>query len=155
MGPVRVPKEAYYGAQTQRAVENFPISGWRFGREFLYALGLIKYASAKVNFELGLMKKRIARAIEQASREVMEGRWDEQFVVDVFQTGSGTSTHMNTNEVIANRANEILGSSKGSYQPVSMPCESGPISNDLPSSIISTGHPSAETPQPERSIQGF
>jgi fumarate hydratase class II len=118
MGPVKVPKEAYYGAQTQRAVENFSISGWRFGREFLYALGLIKYASARVNFELGLMKRRNARAIEQASREVMEGRWDEQFVVDVFQTGSGTSTNMNANEVIANRANEILGSKKGSYQPI-------------------------------------
>jgi fumarate hydratase class II len=118
MGPVNVPKEAYYGAQTQRAVENFPVSGWRFGREFLYALGLIKYASAKVNVELGLMKKRIAKVIEQASREVMEGRWDEQFVVDVFQTGSGTSTNMNANEVIANRANEILRSNKGSYQPV-------------------------------------
>ena len=138
MGPIKVPKEAYYGAQTQRAVENFPISGWRFGREFLYALGLIKYASAKVNFELGLMKRRIARAIEQASREVMEGRWDEQFVVDVFQTGSGTSTNMNTNEVIANRANEILGSSKGSYQPVhpNDHVNLGQSSNDVfPSSI--------------------
>ena len=118
MGPVRVPKEAYYGAQTQRAIENFPVSGWRFGREFLYALGLIKYASAKANFELGLLGKRIARAIEQASQEVMEGRWDEQFVVDIFQTGSGTSTNMNANEVIANRANEILGSKKGTYRPV-------------------------------------
>ena len=138
LGPVKVPKEAYYGAQTQRAVENFPISSWRFGREFLSALGLIKYASAKVNFELGLMKRRIARAIEQASREVMEGRWDEQFVVDVFQTGSGTSTNMNTNEVIANRANEILGSSKGSYQPVhpNDHVNLGQSSNDVfPSSI--------------------
>jgi fumarate hydratase class II len=118
MGPVKVLKEAYYGAQTQRAIENFPISGWRFQRELIHALGLIKYASAKVNFELGLLEKRIAKAIEQASREVMEGRWDEQFVVDIFQTGSGTSTNMNANEVIANRANEILGSKKGSYQPV-------------------------------------
>lgn len=118
MGPVKVPKEAYYGAQTQRAVENFPISGWRFGRELLYALGLIKYASAKTNFELGLLEKKIARAIEQASQEVMEGRWDEQFVVDIFQTGSGTSTNMNGNEVIANRANEILGNKKRTYRPV-------------------------------------
>jgi fumarate hydratase class II len=118
MGPVRVPKEAYYGAQTQRAVENFPVSGWRFGREFLYALGLIKYASAKTNFELGLLGKRIVKAIEQASQEVMEGRWDKQFVVDIFQTGSGTSTNMNGNEVIANRANEILGSKRGAYRPV-------------------------------------
>ena len=118
MGPVRVPKEAYYGAQTQRAVENFPISGWRFQRELIHALGLIKYASAKINFELGLLEKRISKAIEQASREVMEGRWDKQFVVDIFQTGSGTSTNMNANEVIANRANEILGSQKGTYQPI-------------------------------------
>jgi len=118
MGPVRVPKEAYYGAQTQRAVENFPVSGWRFGREFLYALGLIKYASAKTNFELGLLGKRMVKAIEQASQEVMEGRWDKQFVVDIFQTGSGTSTNMNGNEVIGNRANEILGSKRGAYRPV-------------------------------------
>jgi len=118
MGPVRVPKEAYYGAQTQRAVENFPVSGWRFGREFLYALGLIKYASAKTNFELGLLGKRIGKTIEKASQEVMEGRWDKQFVVDIFQTGSGTSTNMNGNEVIANRANEILGNKRGAYRPV-------------------------------------
>jgi fumarate hydratase class II len=118
MGPVRVPKEAYYGAQTQRAIENFPVSGWRFGREFLYALGLIKYASAKTNFELGLLGKRMVKAIEQASQEVTEGRWDKQFVVDIFQTGSGTSTNMNGNEVIANRANEILGNKKGTYRPV-------------------------------------
>ena len=118
IGPVRVPKGAYYGAQTQRAVDNFPVSGWRFGREFIYVLGLMKYASAKMNFELGLLEKRIARAIEQASQEVMQGRWDEQFVVDIFQTGSGTSTNMNANEVIANRANEILGSKRGTYRPV-------------------------------------
>ena len=113
MGLVRVPKEAYYGAQTQRAIENFSISGWRFQREFIHALGLIKYASAKANFELGLMGKRMAKAIEKASTEVSEGRWDEEFVIDVFQTGSGTSTNMNANEVIANRANEILGGKKG------------------------------------------
>ncbi len=118
MGPVRVPKEAYYGAQTQRAVENFPVSGWRFGREFLYALGLIKYASAKVNLELGLLKKRSADAIVRASQEVMGGRWDDQFPVDIFQTGSGTSTNMNANEVIANRANQILGGKRGFYRPV-------------------------------------
>ncbi len=118
MGPVRVPKEAYYGAQTQRAIENFPISGWRFQREFIYALGLIKFAAAKTNSELGLLGKRVARAIAQASQEVMEGKWDEQFVVDIFQTGSGTSTNMNANEVIANRANAILGSKRGIYRPV-------------------------------------
>jgi fumarate hydratase class II len=118
MGPVKVPKQAYYGAQTQRAIENFPISGWRFGREFINALGLIKYASVKVNSELGLLGGRIARAIEKASAEVIKGRWDEQFVVDIFQTGSGTSTNMNANEVIANRANEILGNKKGTYRPI-------------------------------------
>ncbi len=118
MGPVRVPREAYYGAQTQRAAENFLISGWRFGREFIRSLGLIKYAAAKTNSELGLLERRVARAIEKASLEVMEGRWDAQFVLDVFQTGSGTSTNMNANEVIANRANEILGGRKGIYRPV-------------------------------------
>ena len=118
MGPVKVPKEAYYGAQTQRAIENFPVSGWRFQREFLYALGLVKYAAAMANLELGLLKKTIAIAIQKASREVMHGRWDEQFLVDIFQTGSGTSTNMNANEVIANRANEILGGKKGIYRPV-------------------------------------
>ena len=118
MGPVRVPKEVYYGAQTQRAVENFPVSGWRFPRELIGALGLIKSASARTNFELGLLQRRIARAIEQASDEVMKGRWDDQFVLDVFQTGSGTSTNMNANEVIANRANEMLKGEKGIYRPV-------------------------------------
>jgi fumarate hydratase class II len=118
MGPVKVPEQAYYGAQTQRAIENFPISGWRFGRELIYALGLIKYAAAKTNFDLDLLGRKMAKAIEQASQEVMEGRWDEQFVVDIFQTGSGTSTNMNANEVIANRANEIFGSKRGTYRPV-------------------------------------
>jgi fumarate hydratase class II len=118
MGSVRVPKSAYYGAQTQRAAENFPISGWRFQREFIYALGLIKYASARANVDLHLLERRRAKAIQRASEEVMEGRWDDQFVVDIFQTGSGTSTNMNANEVIANRANELLGSKRGVYRPV-------------------------------------
>jgi fumarate hydratase class II len=118
MGPVNVPKEAYYGAQTQRAVDNFPISGWRFQRELIYALGLVKYGAAKVNSGLGLLEGRMARAIQKASDEVMEGKWDAEFVVDIFQTGSGTSTHMNANELIANRANEILGGRKGIYQPI-------------------------------------
>jgi len=118
MGLVKVPAGVYYGAQTQRAADNFPVSGWRFPRELIGALGLIKSASARTNLELGLLQRRIARAIEQASDEVMEGRWDGQFVVDVFQTGSGTSTNMNANEVIANRANEILKGEKGVYRPV-------------------------------------
>jgi fumarate hydratase class II len=118
MGPVNVPKEVYYGAQTQRAIDNFPISGWRFERELIYALGLIKYGAAKANSELGLLEGRMARAIQKASDEVMGGKWDAEFVVDIFQTGSGTSTHMNANELIANRANEILGGRKGIYQPI-------------------------------------
>ena len=118
MGFVRVPKKAYYGAQTQRAVENFAISGWRFQREMIYALGLIKYGAAKVNSELGLLNGRMARAIQKASDEVIGGKWDAEFVVDIFQTGSGTSTNMNANELIANRANEILGGEKGAYQPI-------------------------------------
>jgi fumarate hydratase class II len=118
MGPVKVPSHAYYGAQTQRAVDNFPISVWRFPREFLLALGLVKQAAARVNNELKLLNGSLARAIEKASEEVVQGRWDDQFVVDIFQTGSGTSTNMNANEVIANRANELLGGRKGTYRPV-------------------------------------
>jgi fumarate hydratase class II len=111
MGPVRVPAEALYGAQTQRAVENFPISRMRFGRSFLSALGLIKMAAARANQQAGVLPAPIAQAIETAAAEVMEGRHDSQFVVDVFQTGSGTSTNMNANEVIAARATALLGHS--------------------------------------------
>jgi fumarate hydratase class II len=118
MGPVKVPKEAYYGAQTQRAIENFPISGWRFQREMIYALGLIKYGAASVNSELGFLEGRLARVIQRASDEVMGGKWDAEFAVDIFQTGSGTSTNMNANELIANRANELLGGRKGIYRPI-------------------------------------
>jgi fumarate hydratase class II len=138
MGPVKVPKVAYYGAQTQRAIENFPISGWRFGREMIHALGLIKFASARTNFEFGLLERRKARAIEKASEEVMDGRWDEEFVIDIFQTGSGTSTNMNANEVIANRANVILGGQKGIYKPVhpNDHVNLGQSSNDVFPSVI-------------------
>ena len=108
MGEVRVPAEALYGAQTQRAVENFPISQMRFGRDFLQALGLVKLAAAQANRQAGAVPSSIANAIEAASQEVLEGRHDSQFVVDVFQTGSGTSTNMNANEVIATRAAAIL-----------------------------------------------
>jgi fumarate hydratase class II len=104
----------------------------------IHALGLIKFASAKTNFNLGLVKRRIARAIEKASEEVMQGRWDDQFVVDVYQTGSGTSTNMNANEVIANRANEILGGQKGIYKPVhpNDHVNLGQSSNDVFPSVI-------------------
>jgi fumarate hydratase class II len=108
MGEIQVPKDAYYGAQTQRAVENFPISGIGFPPQFIRALGLIKYAAAAANQQLGLLDAPAAGAIRQAAREVMDGKFDEQFVVDIFQTGSGTSTNMNANEVIAKRALEIM-----------------------------------------------
>jgi fumarate hydratase class II len=112
MGEMAVPKEAFYGAQTARAVENFPISGWRFPREFIWALGLIKKEAARVNAELGVVPANLAEAIARAAEEVQDGRWDAQFVVDIFQTGSGTSTNMNANEVIATRARALLNGEK-------------------------------------------
>ncbi len=113
MGEKEVPQDAYYGIQTLRAVENFPISDLRFPRPFIRTLGLIKWAAALVNQELGLLESRRAKAIQQAAREVAEGKFDDQFIVDIFQTGSGTSTNMNANEVIANRAAELLGGRRG------------------------------------------
>ena len=118
MGPVEVPVDAYYGGQTMRAVHNFPISSLRFPRAFIKALGQIKLAAAQVNVELGLLDPRLGAAIVQAAQEGVDGRHDSQFVVDIFQTGSGTSTNMNANEVIANRAIEILGGERGSKKPV-------------------------------------
>ncbi|GBD85000.1 fumarate hydratase class II [bacterium BMS3Abin02] len=114
MGEMQVPAGAYYGASTQRAVENFPISKLRFGRRFIWALGLIKWAAAKANKEMGRYEAEKADAVMQACDEVMDGKFDDEFVVDIFQTGSGTSTNMNANEVIANRATEILGGTLGS-----------------------------------------
>ncbi len=118
LGEVKVPKDAYWGVQTQRAIENFPISGIRFGRRFIYALGLIKMACAQTNTELGLLDNKIGKAIVQACQEVMDGTLDAHFPLDIFQTGSGTSTNMNANEVIGNRANEILGHPLGEKGPV-------------------------------------
>src|SRR5438045_1644847 len=118
MGEVAVPAGALYGAQTQRAVENFPISNLRFPREFIRAMGLIKLAAARANMELRLLDKGIGNAIAGAAQEVIEGKLDEQFVVDIFQTGSGTSTNMNANEVIFNRAIQSLGGVVGSKKPV-------------------------------------
>ena len=116
MGPLEVPEGAYYGASTQRALENFPISGERFDRRFIWALGTIKYAAAIANRDLGLLDARKAEAIAQAAAEVAgpPGLFDDQFVLDIFQTGSGTSTNTNANEVIANRATELLGGEFGS-----------------------------------------
>ena len=118
MGEFEVPAEAYYGAQTMRAVVNFPISDLRFPRSFVGALGYIKLTAAQANAELGLLDQKISDAVVSASREVADGALDDQFVVDVFQTGSGTSTNMNANEVISNRAIEMLGGVIGSRSPV-------------------------------------
>jgi fumarate hydratase class II len=118
MGPVRIPADMLYGAQTERARQNFPISRLRFDRRFLYALGVIKRAAAEVNEELGLLDSERAGAIKQAAQEMMDGDLDANFVLDIFQTGSGTSTNMNANEVIANRANLILGGEVGTKEPV-------------------------------------
>ncbi len=118
MGELPVPSSAYFGAQTMRAVQNFPISELRFPRRFIRAMGLIKGTAAAVNLELGLIEKNVADAIQPAAEDVAEGMFDDQFVVDIFQTGSGTSTNMNANEVIANRAIEILEGVRGSRTPV-------------------------------------
>src|SRR3979409_1086814 len=114
MGEVEVPANAYYGASTQRAVLNFPISGQRFPRRFIRALGMVKKAAAQSNRELGLLSRRRARAIAAAAQEVIDGELDDQFPIDIYQTGSGTSTNTNANEVIANRAIEMLGAERGS-----------------------------------------
>jgi len=109
LGPVNVPASAYYGAQTQRAVDNFPISGLKPYPAFVWSMALIKRAAAEVHLDLGLLDEPMAKAIMQAGDEVLQGKHNDQFVVDPFQAGAGTSHNMNTNEVIANRANEILG----------------------------------------------
>ena len=118
MGEMPVPAEALYGATTQRAVLNFPISGYRFSRSYLRALGMVKLASARANLELGKLTPEQARFIEQAAEELIEGRLDEHFPIDIFQTGSGTSTNMNANEVLANRASQLAGEPIGSKKPV-------------------------------------
>ncbi len=117
-GPILVPEDAYYGAQTQRAIVNFPVSGLTLPTAFIHTLGLVKHHGASVNRELGLLDGTLAEAICRAAREVVDGKLDRQFLVDVFQTGSGTSTNMNANEVIAGRANEILTGTKGGKSPV-------------------------------------
>jgi fumarate hydratase class II len=113
LGEMRVPETSYYGAQTARAVENFPISGTTFPRHFIRALGIIKRACARANVELGDLDPKIADAISAAATEVIEGKLDAEFPLDIYQTGSGTSTNMNANEVIANRAAEIMGKERG------------------------------------------
>jgi fumarate hydratase class II len=115
LGEVAVPAEAYYGAQTQRAVENFTISGLRPHRAFIWSMAAIKRAAAEVNCALGLLDADRSAAVMRASQEVMDGQWDTQFLVDPFQAGAGTSHHMNINEVIANRATQLMGGTLGSY----------------------------------------
>ncbi|MEJ2164347.1 MAG: class II fumarate hydratase [Desulfobacterales bacterium] len=138
MGTVRVPEDAYYGSQTQRAADNFPISGLRFPPAFIRALALVKKCAARVNDILGLLDAELAAAVAHAAQEVMDGRFDDQFVVDVFQTGSGTSTNMNMNEVLASRANEILTGKKGGRTPVhpNDHVNLGQSSNDVIPSVI-------------------
>ncbi len=116
LGELQVPAAALYGAQTQRAVQNFPISGLHPWRAFIWSIAMIKRAAAEVNRDLGLLDEERAAAIVQAAQEVIEGRWDDQFVVDPFQAGAGTSHNMNANEVIANRATQILGGKAGEYR---------------------------------------
>ena len=118
LGDVPVPSTAYYGAQTQRAIDNFPISGIGFNRGFIFALGLIKRSAAQANMDLGLLDADRGGAIVAAAQEVMDGKLDAHFPIDIFQTGSGTSSNMNANEVISNRAIELMGGVIGSKDPV-------------------------------------
>lgn len=118
MGKVKVPENAYYGPSTQRAIDNFRISGICLPVSMIRALGLIKKCSAEVNADMGFLESRLAEAIGDSAQEIMDGKLDASFVVDVFQTGSGTSTHMNINEVIASRANERLTGKRGGKAPV-------------------------------------
>jgi fumarate hydratase class II len=138
MGEMEVPADALYGASTQRAVLNFPISGYRFGRDFIHALGLIKWACAEANGELGKLDDRRLHLITRAAEEMIEGKLDEHFPVDIFQTGSGTSTNTNANEVIANRCSQLAGKPIGSKEPVhpNDHVNMGQSSNDvIPSAI--------------------
>lgn len=118
LGKVKLPDDVYYGAQTKRAIDNFPISGLTLPRKFIKAQGVVKLAAARANGGLGELDKKVFRAIEKAAKEVIKGTHDDHFVVDVYQAGAGTSQNMNANEVIANRAIEILGGKKGDYSVV-------------------------------------
>ncbi|MBJ95781.1 MAG: aspartate ammonia-lyase [Rickettsiales bacterium] len=142
LGEVSVPASALYGAQSQRAVENFPISGVRFPRPFIRALALVKRSCARANVELGIVAADLGEAIVQAATEVADGEHDEHFPLDVFQTGSGTSTNMNANEVISNRAIQLMGGDLGSKTPVhpNDHVNQGQSSNDvIPTTIHVSG----------------
>src|ERR1700741_2603798 len=117
-GPIEVPGDRYWGAQTERSRQNFRIGQDRMPIEIVHALGIVKLATAETNRELGLIDQRRARAIARAAREVIEGKLDDHFPLVVWQTGSGTQTNMNLNEVIANRANELLGGELGAKAPL-------------------------------------
>jgi fumarate hydratase, class II len=138
MGAMDVPQDALYGATTQRAVLNFPISGYRFGRSFLRALGLVKWAAAQANRELGKLDGKRADLIAQAAEEVISGKLDPQFPIDIYQTGSGTSTNMNANEVISNRCCQLAGKPIGSKDPVhpNDHVNMGQSSNDVIPTVI-------------------
>src|SRR5258708_30958152 len=138
MGEMAVPKDALYGASTQRAVLNFPVGGYRFSRAFIRALGLIKWGAAQANHDLGLLDAHRSSLIVQAAEEVAEGKLDEHFPLDIFQTGSGTSTNTNANEVIANRCAQLAGKPIGSRELVhpNDHVNMGQSSNDvIPSAI--------------------
>jgi fumarate hydratase, class II len=138
MGTMELPADALYGATTQRAVLNFPISGYRFSRPFIRALGLVKWAAALANRDLGRLEEKRAQLIAEAAEEIIDGQWDSQFPIDIFQTGSGTSTNMNANEVIANRCSQLDGKAIGSKDPVhpNDHVNMGQSSNDvIPTSI--------------------
>jgi fumarate hydratase, class II len=138
MGTMELPADALYGATTQRAVLNFPISGYRFSRPFIRALGLVKWAAALANRDLGRLEEKRTQLIAEAAEEIIDGQWDSQFPIDIFQTGSGTSTNMNANEVIANRCSQLDGKAIGSKDPVhpNDHVNMGQSSNDvIPTSI--------------------
>src|ERR1022692_3624098 len=142
MGEMSIPESALYGASTQRAVLNFPISGYRFSRPFIRALGLIKCAAAQANHDLGLLDDHRAALIVQAAEEVVDGKLDEHFPLDIFQTGSGTSTNTNANEVISNRCCQLAGKAIGAHDPVhpNDHVNMGQSSNDvIPSAIHISG----------------
>src|ERR1700730_8322406 len=142
MGEVSIPESALYGASTQRAVLNFPVSGYRFSREFIRALGLIKWAAGQANHDLGLLDAERSALIVQAAEEVVDGKLDDHFPLDIFQTGSGTSTNTNANEVIANRCAQLAGKPIGARELVhpNDHVNMGQSSNDvIPSAIHISG----------------
>src|SRR6266403_1851731 len=154
MGEMPLPESALYGASTQRAVLNFPVSGYRFSRPFIRALGLIKWAAAQANHDLGLLDAEGAALIVQAAEEVIEGKLDDHFPLDIFQTGSGTSTNTNANEVIANRCAQLAGKKIGSRELVhpNDHVNMGQSSNDVIPSAI---HISAAEELKNRLIPGL